>query len=104
MSPGIPFVLQELQADLGRQHRVQMNAAILEARDKEERERMARLTQPSGLQVPEPRVEKAAEQRRRKPPTETRPDSAPTLVRNPWAEAKSGSDEPQSWTPVVRRK
>ena len=56
-----------------------MNAAILEARDKEERQCMARLTQPSGLQVPEPRVEKEAEQRQREPPTETRADSAPTL-------------------------
>lgn len=103
--PWDPFlILQELQADLARQHRVQMNAAILEARDKEERERMAYLAQPSRLQVPGPCVEKEPEQRRKEPLANVRPDNAPAPVRDPWAEVKRGSDEPQSWTPVVRRK
>ncbi|KAG8216881.1 hypothetical protein J3R82DRAFT_7149 [Butyriboletus roseoflavus] len=92
----VNLIPQELQADLDRQDRVQMNAAILETRDKEERERMARLAQPSRWQVPETRWNE--------PPADIRSDSAPAHVRDPWAEAKRGSDEPQSWTPVVRRK
>ena len=98
--------LQELQSDLARQRRVQMNAAILEARDKEERERTARLAQPleSHPRVPEPRSDEAPERRRGEPPVDARSDSVPTPVRDPWAEVKRGSDEPQSWTPVVRRK
>lgn len=98
------LMLQELETDLARQRRVQMNAAILEARDREERERMGRLTQPSGTQVPEPRLEKGPERRRSEPPVDTRSDGVATPVRDPWAEAKRGSDEPQAWTPVVRRK
>lgn len=81
-----------------------MNAAILEARDKEERERVARVVQPFRSQVHEPRLEQEPEQGRNEPPVDVRPDSAPTPVRDPWAEAKRGSDEPQSWNPVVRRK
>ncbi|KAN0084189.1 hypothetical protein V8E55_007693 [Tylopilus felleus] len=101
-----PPSIEELQADLARQRRVQMNAAILEARDKEERERTARLAQPleSHPRVPEPRSDEAPERRRGEPPVDARSDSVPTPVRDPWAEVKRGSDEPQSWTPVVRRK
>ncbi|KAF8415312.1 hypothetical protein L210DRAFT_3586935, partial [Boletus edulis BED1] len=97
----------ELKADLERQHRVQMNAAILEARDKEEREHMVRLAQPPGSHppVPELRLGEAPEQTRTEPSVHTRSDSAPSsTVRDPWAEVKRGSDEPQPWTPVVRRK
>lgn len=82
-----------------------MNAAILEARDKEERERMARLAQPSNIQAPELiRTQKEPEQGRKKPLADgICSDGAPT-IRDPWAEVKRGTDEPQSWTPVVRRK
>ena len=96
------FIPQELQTDLARQHRVQMNVVMLEARDKEERERMA-LTQPSRWDASEPRWQEP-EQARNEPPVNIRSDSAPAHVRDPWAEAKRGSDEPQPWTPVVRRK
>ncbi|KAH0826641.1 hypothetical protein J3R83DRAFT_5026 [Lanmaoa asiatica] len=96
-----PPSIEELQADLARKHRVQMNAVILEARDKEERERLA---QPSRSQVPRPHLGKGPEQMRDEPPVDIRSDATPTPVRDPWAEAKRGSDGPQSWTPVVRRK
>ncbi|KAF8438062.1 hypothetical protein L210DRAFT_3545355 [Boletus edulis BED1] len=102
-----PPSIEELKADLERQHRVQMNAAILEARDKEEREHMVRLAQPPGSHppVPELRLGEAPEQTRTEPSVHTRSDSAPSsTVRDPWAEVKRGSDEPQPWTPVVRRK
>ncbi|KAF8552098.1 hypothetical protein OG21DRAFT_197254 [Imleria badia] len=101
-----PPSIEELETDMARQRRVQMNAAILEARDREERERMARLAQPSGShsQISEPRLEKEPQQTRSEPPVGTRSDSVPTPVRDPWAEAKKGSDVPESWSPVVRRK
>ena len=87
-----------------------MNAAIFEARDREEREWPGRLAQPqpsgihphvskpSGETKPEP------EQAQSEPLVKTRLESGPTLSRDPWAEAKKGSDGPESWTPVVRRK
>ena len=65
-----------------------MNATVLEARDKEERQRMARFTHPSGLQAPEPHVEKDAEQRRREPPAKTCADGASTPVCNLWVEVR----------------
>lgn len=81
-----------------------MNAAILEARDKAERERMATLAQPFHSQISGPCLEKEPEQTRSEAPVDARSDSGPSPARDPWAEAKRGSDEPQSWTPVVRRK
>ena len=78
-----------------------MNAAILDARDKEERERM--VARPLHSQVPEYSLEKEP-QTRSEPLVDIQSDSVPIPVRDPWAEAKRGSDEPQSWTPVVRRK
>ncbi|KAF9236653.1 hypothetical protein BU15DRAFT_49767 [Melanogaster broomeanus] len=98
---------QELQADLARQRRVQMNAAILEARDKEERDRTARLARASQLQIPAT-LDPEHGQGHHQPseaPANMRPEKPlGTVVRDPWAEAKKGSDEPQSWTPVARRR
>ncbi|KAF9225802.1 hypothetical protein BS17DRAFT_564777 [Gyrodon lividus] len=95
-----PPTIEELQADLVRQQRVQMNAAILEARDEEERERTARLAQASHLQVPETLVPELSEA-----PGDVRPNNPINReVRDPWAEAKKGSGEPESWTPVARQR
>ena len=101
--PWDPFylILQELQADQARQHRVQMNAAILEARDKEERVRMTRVAQPYGLRGPGPHGE---EPTRKELPIEKCSDGPAAPVRDPWAEVKRGPDEPRSWTPIVHRR
>ncbi|KIL00348.1 hypothetical protein PAXRUDRAFT_271428 [Paxillus rubicundulus Ve08.2h10] len=101
-----PPKIEELRADLARQRRVEINAAILEARDQEERERTARLVRASHLRIPEsldPEDEQACHQPSEAPTT--MPDKPlGSQVRDPWAEAQQGSDEPQSWAPVARRR
>ncbi|KAF8843815.1 hypothetical protein BDN67DRAFT_896257 [Paxillus ammoniavirescens] len=97
-----PPTIEELQADLARQRRVEINAAILGARDKEERERTARLAGASHLRIPET-LDQACHQPSEAPAT--MPDKPlGSQVRDPWAEVKKGPDEPQSWAPVARRR
>ncbi|KAL4072502.1 hypothetical protein V8B97DRAFT_376241 [Scleroderma yunnanense] len=96
-----PPTLEELRADLLRQKRVQVNVALLEAREREERTRTFALDKPPPSQIT------------------TGPDlgEAPFLVRSnqpisdskmhdPWSEAdaRKGQQEPQAWGPVVRRR
>ncbi|KIJ61620.1 hypothetical protein HYDPIDRAFT_115785 [Hydnomerulius pinastri MD-312] len=104
--PDVPS-LEELQADLARQKRVQMNVAILEARDNEERERSARLSQAPHIQIPQaPATEHEQPLRQPSVATANAPQErlAAREVRDPWAEAKKGSDEPESWSPVARQR
>lgn len=97
---------QELQSDLIRQQKVKMNAAILEAKDQEERAQRERLVAPShhseteGLS-PSSSQNVPTNQTLGRPESDQRPESQ---TRDPWAEALKGSDEPRSWTPLARRR
>ncbi|KAH7886955.1 hypothetical protein F5I97DRAFT_1927235 [Phlebopus sp. FC_14] len=91
-----PPTLEELEADLVRQKRVQINAAMIEVRDKEERERAARIAKPSDSRTPEVTGTELT-----KAPPEQQKN---VYARDPWTEAKGGSDQPESWNPVARRR
>lgn len=100
------IVIQELQADLARQQRVKINAAILEAKDQEERVKKARLAAPSLHSETERHPPSASQnapmnQKLGRPERDQRPEQQ---TRDPWAEALEGSDEPRSWTPTARRR
>jgi NADH dehydrogenase [ubiquinone] 1 alpha subcomplex assembly factor 2 len=98
---------QELQADLARQQRVKLNAAILEARDEAERANGDRLDAPShdaelNTQSPSvPRNVSRSDPKLEPPESDQRPKAQ---TRDPWAEASKGSDEPRSWTPMARKR
>jgi NADH dehydrogenase [ubiquinone] 1 alpha subcomplex assembly factor 2 len=102
-----PPSIEELQADLARQQRVKLNAAILEARDEAERANGDRLHAPShdaeiNTQSPSvPRNVSRSDQKLEPPESDQRPKAQ---TRDPWAEALKGSDEPRSWTPMARKR
>jgi NADH dehydrogenase [ubiquinone] 1 alpha subcomplex assembly factor 2 len=97
---------QELQADLTRQQRVKLNAAILEAKDEAERAHRERLETPSHHSQIETQPSSVSRNVPRDQGLELRqPDQGSKVqTRDPWAEALKGSDEPRSWTPVARRR
>ncbi|KAG1776893.1 hypothetical protein EV702DRAFT_318498 [Suillus placidus] len=101
-----PPSIEELQADLARQQRVKLNAAILEAKDEAERANMKRLEAPSHhseTETQSPSVSWNVPRDQRLEPPE--PDQRPKAqTRDPWAEALKGSDEPRSWTPMARKR
>ncbi|OAX42600.1 hypothetical protein K503DRAFT_853832 [Rhizopogon vinicolor AM-OR11-026] len=101
-----PPTTEELQADLARQRRVKMNAAILEAKDQKERANRARLVAPSLHSETEKEAPSASQnvstnQKLERPESDHRPGQQ---TRDPWAEASKGTDEPQSWSPVAGRR
>lgn len=83
-----------------------MNAAILEAKDQEERAKRERLVAPShhseteGLSLSSSQ-DVPANQTLGRPESDQLPESQ---ARDPWAEASKGSDEPRSWIPLARRR
>lgn len=93
---------QELQADLARQQRVKLNAAILEARDEAERANRERLEAPSHHSAADTQSRNVSRDERLEPPESDRRPK--TQTRDPWAEALSGSDEPRSWVPMTRKR
>lgn len=101
-----PPSIEELQADLARQQRVKLNAAILEARDEAERANIERLEEPSyhsETEIQSPSVSRNVIRDQRLKLSES--DQLPKAqTRDPWAEALKGSDEPRSWTPVTRKR
>jgi len=70
---------QELQADMARQRRVLSNIALIEPRDREERDH--------GLRIPKPTPDERSSQ-------QTRPQEFLT--------SKEPNYEPQTWTPKTR--
>ncbi|TFK34471.1 hypothetical protein BDQ12DRAFT_689665 [Crucibulum laeve] len=112
-----PPSLEELQADLARQHRVLMNAAMIEARDEEERKQALQLRNADRerLQAPPPEPIQAqvklealsthdAEALPSPPPPNAQLESAKEQEqpKSPW---KHNIDpEPESWTPRARRR
>ncbi|KAI6029771.1 hypothetical protein BKA83DRAFT_4222946 [Pisolithus microcarpus] len=99
-----PPTIEELRADLAHRKRVQANAAGLEEREKEERSRLASQTtfvlpHSQSSDTPKP-VEPLPE------PKETRSDhrKPDAEAYDPWAAANKAPEEPQSWTPVARRR
>ncbi|OJA12160.1 hypothetical protein AZE42_12778 [Rhizopogon vesiculosus] len=101
-----PPTTEELQADLARQQRVKMNAAILEVKDQEERANRTRLVAPSlhsetKKGSPSASQNVSTSQKLERPESDHRQERQ---TRDPWAEATKGSDEPRSWSPVARRR
>ncbi|KAG2154289.1 uncharacterized protein EDB93DRAFT_1102419 [Suillus bovinus] len=97
-----PPSMGELQADLARQQRVKLNAAILEAKDEAERAIRERLEAPSHHSEVEMQSRNVTiEQKLQSPESDRRPKAQ---TRDPWAEALKGSDEPRSWTPMARKR
>ncbi|KAG2036802.1 hypothetical protein BDR03DRAFT_1011365 [Suillus americanus] len=101
-----PPSIEELQADLARQQRVKLNAAILEAKDEAEKANRERLDAPSHHPAIETRSPSVSlnvprDQRLEPPESDQRPKAQ---IRDPWAEALKGSDEPRSWTPMARKR
>jgi len=91
-----PPTVEELERDLVRRQRVLANAALLEARDQEERE-LQRLTAAKDASLA---VEQPSEQRQTSAPTQPVDGEKPkqdTPV-NPWKAAENTS-EPESWAP-----
>ncbi|KAJ6541118.1 hypothetical protein B0H10DRAFT_2245036 [Mycena sp. CBHHK59/15] len=93
-----PPTLEELQADLVRQERVRMNVARLEARDHEDRLRLAASMSPPT--IPPPTPPPSTPHVEAPPPSEpafkpARPKSSPS----PFPPMSSNSAEPESWTP-----
>lgn len=109
---------QELQVDMARQHRMQINVALIEARDREEREQMRLLsaTPPPVALAPAPGTPRSEE-----PPGKPRSVEYPSLDDsqrdpretalpgstrspfpnpNPWKTPDSG--EPEAWAPRAR--
>ncbi|KAI6127552.1 hypothetical protein EDD17DRAFT_1526914 [Pisolithus thermaeus] len=98
-----PPTIEELHADLAHRKRVQLNAARLEEKEKEERLRLASQTtsvlpHSQNADIPKP-AEPLLE------PKEIQSDyrSPNTEPYDPWAAANKAPEEPQPWTPVVRR-
>ncbi|KAI6020003.1 hypothetical protein F5J12DRAFT_814704 [Pisolithus orientalis] len=96
--------IEEVQADLAYRKRVQMNAARLEAKEKEERARLASQTAfqlshalRAGIpkHVEPPLDPKKAQSDRREPDTK---------AYDPWATANKTPEAPQSWTPTARHR
>lgn len=98
-----PPSIEELQADLARQQRVKLNAAILEAKDEAERANIGRLEEPSHSEtkMQSPSVSRNVIGDQRLSESDQLPKAQ---TRDPWAEALKGSDEPRSWTPVTRKR
>ncbi|KAH7922763.1 hypothetical protein BV22DRAFT_1037136 [Leucogyrophana mollusca] len=107
--PNVPTI-QELQADVARQQRVRMNAAILEARDQEERARVARIdaapispshSSESYIESTEVRSHPSlAPEATSIPPPREPTSKAP----DPWSKNRTASDEPEAWAPRARRR
>jgi NADH dehydrogenase [ubiquinone] 1 alpha subcomplex assembly factor 2 len=97
-------MLQELQADLARQQRVKLNAAILEAKDEAERVYREQLEAPSHHSQAQPSSisQSVPRDRGMELPESDQGSAVPT--RDPWAEALKRSDEPRSWTPIARKR
>lgn len=97
-----PPTLQELQADILRRQRLQQNVWAIEAREREERERLAvqqsenlRLTQPEQAQVS-----------LREPSPNLPPREQPKSVEDPWEKARREAppDQPTAWQPTAARR
>ncbi|KAH7345248.1 hypothetical protein B0J17DRAFT_763941 [Rhizoctonia solani] len=91
---------QELQADLLRRQRLQQNVRMIEARDREERERQMITAQAE----PQPlRVSGGDTQDRPQNPVG---GGRPKGVEDPWEKAKKEAppEEPTSWQPQVTRR
>ncbi|KIK47022.1 hypothetical protein CY34DRAFT_799871 [Suillus luteus UH-Slu-Lm8-n1] len=101
-----PPSIEELQADLTRQRRVKLNAAILEAKDEAERAHREKLEAPSHHSQIETQPSSVSRNvpRDRGLELPELDQGSKVQTRDPWAEALKGSDEPRSWTPVARRR
>ncbi|KAJ3520285.1 hypothetical protein NMY22_g12824 [Coprinellus aureogranulatus] len=113
-----PPTLEELQADMERMARVRFNAAQIEARDREEAERLKRIRSEAHAELVGAPSRAAAEDH---VPTETSTSEgdvpsperqasrehaareAPKGKPNPWEAAKS-APETEGWTPQPRRR
>ncbi|QRW18904.1 major facilitator superfamily transporter [Rhizoctonia solani] len=91
---------QELQADLLRRQRLQQNVRMIEARDREERERQMISTQA------EPRPLRVTQGDVRSDPQSSNQQERPKNVEDPWEKAKKEAppEEPTSWQPQTARR
>ncbi|CEL57466.1 hypothetical protein RSOLAG1IB_02206 [Rhizoctonia solani AG-1 IB] len=95
-----PPSMQELQADLLRRQRLQHNVRMIEARDREERERqtLAVQTEPQHLRIAEESVESSTQN--------SNGQERPKNVEDPWEKAKKEAppEKPTSWQPQIARR
>ncbi|GAB1519362.1 hypothetical protein RhiTH_002428 [Rhizoctonia solani] len=91
---------QELQADLLRRQRLQQNVRMIEARDREERERQMISAQA------EPRPLRVTQGDVRSDPQSSNQQERPKNVEDPWEKAKKEAppEEPTSWQPQTARR
>ncbi|QRV90866.1 transport protein [Ceratobasidium sp. AG-Ba] len=99
--PPDPPTLQELQADILRRQRLQDNVRAIEAREREERERLA-VEQSEALKLGQPQQVQVAV---REPPQNLPPRGEPKDVEDPWAKARREAppEQPSSWQPTAVR-
>ncbi|CAE6524111.1 unnamed protein product [Rhizoctonia solani] len=93
-----PPTIQELQADVLRRQRLQHNVRMIEARDREERERqmISAQAEPQPLRVTSTQ---------HSPPSSAGQEQ-PKKVEDPWEKAKKEAppEEPTSWQPQIARR
>ncbi|KLO19319.1 hypothetical protein SCHPADRAFT_924501 [Schizopora paradoxa] len=90
-----PPTLQDLQRDLERQRQIMHNAAIIEARDNEERRRLSEARSPS---ISEPVSSKSEHTHAPSVASASSSSAAPQKQFSPWV-PQPDHYEPQSWTP-----
>ncbi|QRV76050.1 transport protein [Ceratobasidium sp. AG-Ba] len=97
-----PPTLQELEADILRRQRLQDNVRAIEAREREERERLA-VEQSEALKLGQPQQAQVAV---REPPQNLPPRGEPKAVEDPWAKARREAppEQPSSWQPTAVRR
>ncbi|CAE6506897.1 unnamed protein product [Rhizoctonia solani] len=95
-----PPTFQELQADLLRRQRLQENVRIIEARDREERQRQMIAAQT------EPRPARIAGGNTQDGPQNSAGHEQSKDVEDPWEKAKKEAppEEPTSWQPQITRR
>ncbi|KAI6040902.1 hypothetical protein EDC04DRAFT_2893675 [Pisolithus marmoratus] len=98
-----PPTTEELQADLAHRKRVQMNAARLETKEKEERSRLASQTASVRSHMQSADIRKPVEPPLEPKETQSDHRKPDTKAYDPWAAANKAPEEPQSWTPIARR-
>ncbi|KAF8609181.1 hypothetical protein BDV93DRAFT_518030 [Ceratobasidium sp. AG-I] len=99
-----PPTIQELQKDILRRQRLLQNVQMIEARDREERERLA-LEQSETLRLA-PGDERATAQSASASWPQAPVREEPKPVEDPWEKARkeAGPDQPSAWQPQARRR
>ncbi|KAG6811850.1 hypothetical protein H0H92_005583, partial [Tricholoma furcatifolium] len=92
-----PPTLEELQLDAAKQQRVQLNVALIEAREREEKAEMLRIQQQHDQQMLKASIEPQKE-------VTQQPQDAPAETKSSLPKMGTGADsyEPEAWSPRIR--